>query len=58
MFIEIGFTGYVFKLCIAVLLTRVIYIVHGIIDRYLGIKESHDLVKHTAENSLNHKVDE
>lgn len=58
MFIKIGFTGYVFKLCIAVLLTPVIYIVHGIIDRYLGIKESHDLVKHTAENSLNHKVDE
>lgn len=57
-FLVIGLTGYVLKLIIAVGLTPVIYIVHGVIDRYLGAEASHDIIKHSAEESLNHKVKE
>lgn len=57
-FIAIGFTGYAFKLAIAVGLTPLIYAVHGIIDRYLGVNEAQKLIHHTAEESLHHKVKE
>lgn len=57
-FIAIGFTGYLFKLAIAVGLTPVIYAVHGAIDRYLGKDEAHKLIQHTAEDTLHHKVEE
>lgn len=57
-FIAIGFTGYAFKLIIAVGLTPVIYAVHGAIDKYLGKDEAHKLIQHTAEEALHHKVEE
>lgn len=57
-FIAIGFTGYLFKLIIAVGLTPAIYAVHGVIDRYLGKDEAHNLIKRTAEQTLHHKVKE
>jgi hypothetical protein len=57
-FIAIGFTGYAFKLAIAVGLTPLIYAVHAAIDRYLGKDEAHNLIKHTAEQALHHKVKE
>jgi uncharacterized integral membrane protein (TIGR00697 family) len=56
-FLVIGITGYCFKLLIAVGLTPVIYFMHGVIKRYLG-DEAHDIIKHTAEESLHHKVKE
>lgn len=55
-FIAIGFTGYAFKLAIAVGLTPLIYAVHAAIDKYLGKDEAHNLIKHTAEQVLHHKV--
>jgi uncharacterized integral membrane protein (TIGR00697 family) len=57
-FIKMGFTGYAFKLMIAVLLTPAIYAVHGVIDRYLGKDEAQNLIKRTAEQTLHHKVEE
>ena len=57
-FIAIGFTGYAFKLAIAVGLTPLIYAVHAAIDKYLGKDEAHNLIKHTAEQALHHKVKE
>ena len=56
-FWEWGFTGYFFKLIIAVGLTPVIYILHAVLDKYLGEKVSHDMIQHTAKESLEHKTD-
>ncbi|MFI5140954.1 MAG: queuosine precursor transporter [Bacteroidia bacterium] len=50
--------GYVFKLLIAFLVIPVIYLVHRLIDKYLGDEVSHDMIQHTAEKNLHHKVDE
>lgn len=54
--ITIGFTGYVFKLIVAVVLTPMIYIGHGIVKNYLGEKESENIAHKSAEESLGHKV--
>ncbi len=56
VFFNAALTGYTFKLIIAVLLTPLIYLGHHLIDRYLGDEEADSLVKHTAEESLHHKV--
>jgi len=50
--------GYFFKLLIALAMIPFIYIGHSLIDRFLGEKPSHDLIKHTAEVNLHHKVEE
>jgi uncharacterized integral membrane protein (TIGR00697 family) len=50
--------GYVFKLGVAVAITPLIYLLHWWIDRYIGEKESQDIIKHTAEEALHHKVNE
>lgn len=55
-FINMALTGYTVKLVIAIVLTPAIYIGHSAIDKYIGDEESHKLIKHTAEESLHHKV--
>jgi hypothetical protein len=50
--------GYVFKLMVAIGVIPVIYLVHFLIDRYLGDEVSHDMIKHTAEENLHHKIKE
>lgn len=57
-FLNAGVTNYTFKLIIAILLTPVIYLIHYLVDRYIGEKESHTLIKETAEKSLEHEVKE
>jgi len=57
-FINAALTGYTFKLIIAVVLTPVIYVGHGLIDKYLGDEAAHNTIKHAAEESLHHKVEE
>lgn len=57
-FIAIGFTGYAFKLIIAVGLTPVIYAVHAAIDKYLGKDDAQKLIQHTAKKTLQQKVEE
>lgn len=58
VFLNAALTGYTFKLAIAVVLTPLIYVGHGLIERYLGPKESEEIVKESAEESLHHKVEE
>ena len=36
LFIAVGLVNYIYKFIIAILLTPVIYIVHNIIEKYLG----------------------
>jgi uncharacterized integral membrane protein (TIGR00697 family) len=58
VFLNAALTGYTFKLIIAVILTPMIYIGHKMIDNYLGDREAHEIIKHTAEEALHHKVKE
>ncbi len=50
--------GYAFKLLVAISVIPMIYLVHYLIDRYLGDEISHDMIKHTAEVNLHHKIEE
>lgn len=50
--------GYVFKLLVAFAVIPIIYLVHYLIDKYLGDEVSHDMIKHTAEVNLHHKIEE
>lgn len=50
--------GYAFKLLVAVAVIPVIYLVHFLIDRYLGEDISKELIKRTAEQELHHVVKE
>jgi uncharacterized integral membrane protein (TIGR00697 family) len=58
MFLKNASYGYVFKLLVAVAIIPVIYLVHYLIDKYLGEHTSEDMIKHTAEKNLHHKVEE
>jgi queuosine precursor transporter len=58
VFFNAALTGYTFKLIIAVVLTPLIYVGHNAIEKYLGDDEAHKIVKHSAEESLHHKVKE
>jgi len=50
--------GYAFKLMVAVAIIPLIYLVHFLVDRYLGKETSDEMIKHTAEQNLHHKVKE
>lgn len=58
VFLNASLTNYTFKLLIAVVLTPLIYAGHNAVEKYLGDDESHRLIKHSAEDSLHHKVEE
>ena len=58
MFLKNASYGYAFKLLVAVAVIPVIYLVHFLIDKYLGDEASHDMIKHTVETNLHHKVEE
>lgn len=58
VFINAALTGYTFKLIIAIILTPMIYIGHNAIEKYLGEEESHKIIKHAAQESLHHRVEE
>lgn len=47
LFVAVGFVNYVYKFVVALLMTPVIYLVHGLIESYLG-KEKADLMKKAA----------
>lgn len=51
-------TSYLCKLGIAGALTPVIYLGHSLIDTYFGEEQAHQLIKESAEESLQHKVQE
>jgi len=50
-FLNLAATNYSYKLAIAIGMTPVIYLVHGIIDRYLG-HEAEVMIEASAEKSL------
>ncbi len=43
--LNIGFTNYVYKFCIAVAITPVLYIIHGLVDRYLGRELASEMLR-------------
>jgi len=45
MVMAIGLVGYVYKFVIAILMTPVLYLVHGVIDNYLGKDLSQRMIK-------------
>jgi queuosine precursor transporter len=51
-FINVALTNYSYKLVIAIGMTPVIYLLHNVIDRYLG-REAHVLIEASAKESLN-----
>lgn len=51
-FLSVAFTNYSYKFLIAVALTPFIYLLHSIIDKFLGEKESSHLMENAAKESL------
>jgi uncharacterized integral membrane protein (TIGR00697 family) len=49
--IAIGITNYIYKFAIAIALTPLIYLGHGIIDRYLGKDQAHKISDEAAQQS-------
>jgi hypothetical protein len=58
VFLKNASYGYVFKLLVAIAIIPVIYLVHFLIDKYIGEDTSHDMIKHTAEKALHHEIKE
>jgi uncharacterized integral membrane protein (TIGR00697 family) len=50
-YIKLSMTNYTYKLGIAVALTPVIYAAHSAIDRYLGLRQAHELIEEAVEVS-------
>ncbi len=50
-FLAIGTVNYCYKFGIAILLTPLLYLVHGAIDIYLGKERSHQLIESSAAES-------
>jgi len=45
LFIAVGIVNYIYKFIIAVLMTPVIYLIHGVIERYLGHEQAAEMKK-------------
>jgi uncharacterized integral membrane protein (TIGR00697 family) len=43
--LNIGLTNYIYKFLIAIAITPLLYIVHGLVDRYLGKKLAHQMME-------------
>jgi queuosine precursor transporter len=50
-FFRLSATNYTYKLAIAIVLTPLLYLMHAVIDRYLGEKEAHALIEAAAERA-------
>ncbi len=48
--IAVGLVGYIYKFIIAIAMTPILYIVHRLIDSYLGKELSHRLIEQAKEN--------
>jgi uncharacterized integral membrane protein (TIGR00697 family) len=49
--IAVGIINYIYKFVVAIVLTPVLYLAHGVIDRYLGVKAAHRMADDAAEKS-------
>jgi queuosine precursor transporter len=47
----VGTINYIYKFSVAILLTPLLYVAHYFIDRYLGKKESEELIEDAAAKS-------
>lgn len=56
VFLKNASYGYVFKLLTAIAVIPMIYLVHFLIDKYIGDEEAKEMVQHTAEKNLHHSV--
>lgn len=50
MVAAIGLVNYTYKFVVAILMTPILYLVHGIIDAYLGKELAHKLIRMSARN--------
>lgn len=48
-FLNAALSGYLFKFLVAISVTPSLYLVHRVIDRYLGHDEAEQMIEHTAE---------
>lgn len=48
--IAIGLVGYIYKFLIAVILTPSLYLLHAVIDKYLGPEKAREMVKKSLES--------
>lgn len=53
-FLEVSLTNYSYKFLIALGMTPLIYLLHALIDRFLGKEESHRLIEEAARVSEKH----
>ncbi|TAE61491.1 MAG: VUT family protein [Bacteroidetes bacterium] len=51
-FLAIGIVNYVYKVTAAVVLTPLLYVIHGIIDRYLGKELSEEMIREAAASRV------
>lgn len=51
-YLNVSLTNYSYKLGIALALTPAIYALHAAIDRYLGLKQSHEQIEKAAKESI------
>jgi uncharacterized integral membrane protein (TIGR00697 family) len=50
MVAAIGLVNYTYKFCVAILMTPILYVVHGIIDGFLGKDLAHKMLKEAAKS--------
>ena len=48
--IAVGIMNYVYKMTVAIVLTPLLYIAHGIIDKYLGKELAEEMIEEASEN--------
>ncbi len=51
MVIAVGIINYIYKFTVAIILTPLLYLAHGIIDNYLGKEQAHEIMEEAAEKS-------
>tara|TARA_R110002020_G_scaffold108015_1_gene250612 strand:+ start:1222 stop:1461 length:240 start_codon:yes stop_codon:yes gene_type:complete len=48
--IAVGIMNYIYKMTVAILLTPLLYVGHGIIDRYLGKELAEEMIDEASED--------
>lgn len=48
--IAVGIMNYIYKMTVAIALTPLLYVAHGIIDRYLGKELTEEMIEEASEN--------
>lgn len=52
LFISVGIMNYIYKFCIAILLTPILYVAHYLIDSYLGKENSEKMIEEASKSEL------